>query len=202
MRIKEEDIIKTTFRPRCGHYEFVVVSFGLTNAPIVFMCLMNGIFRNYLDKFFIVFLYDILIYSKSKEKHEQHLRMALQVLREHRLYAKLCKCSFYLEQIHYLGHIILEEGKVVDPEKIESIRGWPTPKNVSEVKSFMGLVGYDKSFIAGLLQPLPILEWKWEVVTNDFITKLPKKTRQHDSIMVVVDRLTKDPHFSPVKLSH
>jgi hypothetical protein len=95
-----------------------VVPFGLSNAPVVFMCLMNGIFREYLDKFVIVFLDDILIYSKSEEEHEQHLRMVLQVLREHRLYAKLSKCSFYHKQIHYLGHIISEEGIEVDLEKI------------------------------------------------------------------------------------
>jgi hypothetical protein len=97
------------------------------------------IFRNYLDKFVIVFLDDILIYSKSKEEHEHHLRLVLQVLREHQLYAKLSKCSFYQEKIHYLGHIISEQGIAVDPEKIEAIRGWPTPRNVSEIRSFMGL---------------------------------------------------------------
>jgi hypothetical protein len=123
VRIKEEDISKTTFRTRYGHYEFVVVPFGLTNAPIVFMCLMNGIFRNYLDKFVIVFLDDILIYSKSEEEHEHHLRLVLQVLREHQLYAKLRKCSFYQEQIHYLGHIISEEGIAVDPEKLKPLEG-------------------------------------------------------------------------------
>ena len=95
VRIKEEDIHKTTFRTRYGHYEFVVVPFGLTNAPVVFMCLMNGIFKKYLDKFFIVFLYEILIYSKSEEEHEHHLRLVLQVLRENHLYAKLIKCYFY-----------------------------------------------------------------------------------------------------------
>jgi hypothetical protein len=149
VRIKEEDIHKTTFRTRYGHYEFVVVPFGLTNAPTVFMCLMNGIFRNYLDKFVIVFLDDILIYSKSEEEHEHHLRLVLQVLREHQLYAKLSKCYFYQKQIHYLGHIISEQGIAVDPEKIEAIRGWPTPRNVSEVRSFMGLVGYYRRFIVG-----------------------------------------------------
>jgi hypothetical protein len=128
--IKEEDIHKTTFRTRYGHYEFVVVLFGLTNAPVVFMCLMNGIFRNYLDKFFIVFLDEILIYSKFEEEHEHHLRLVLQVLREHQLYAKLSKCYFYQNQIHYLGHIISEHGIGVDPKKIEAIRGWPTPRNV------------------------------------------------------------------------
>jgi hypothetical protein len=106
---------KTTFRTRYGNYEFLVVPFGLTNAPIVFMFLMNGIFINYLDNFFIVFLDEILIYSKSEEEHEHHLRLVLQVHREHQLYAKLCKCSFYQKQIHYLGHIISKEGIAVYP---------------------------------------------------------------------------------------
>jgi hypothetical protein len=149
VRIREEDTNKTTFRTRYGHYEFVVVPFGLTNAPTTFMCLMNGVFRDYLDKFIIVFLDDILIYSKTEEEHEKHLRMVLQVLREHQLYAKLRKCTFYQRKIHYLGHIISEEGIVVDPEKIEAIKSWPVPKNVSEVRSFMGLVGYYRRFIEG-----------------------------------------------------
>jgi hypothetical protein len=95
VRIKKEDIIKTAFRTRYGHYEFTVVSFGLSNAPSIFTCLMNDIFREYLDKFVIVFLDDILIYSKPEEENEKHLRLVLQVLRENRLYAKLSKCSFY-----------------------------------------------------------------------------------------------------------
>jgi hypothetical protein len=106
VRIKEEDIHKKTFRTRYGDYKFVVVPFGLTNAPTVFICLMNGIFRNYLDKFVIVFLNEILIYSNYEEEHEHHLRLVLQVLREHQLYAKLSKCYFYQKKIHYLGHIV------------------------------------------------------------------------------------------------
>jgi hypothetical protein len=108
-----------------------VVSFGLSNALTIFMCLMNGVFREYLDKFFIVFLDVILIYSKSEEEHEHHLRMVLQVLRENQLYAQLSKCSFYQKQIHYLGHIISKDGIAVDLEKIESIRYWSMPNNVT-----------------------------------------------------------------------
>jgi hypothetical protein len=125
------------------------VPFGLSNEPIVFMCLMNGVFMEYLDKFVIVFLDDILVYSKSEEEHEEHLRMVLQVLRENQLYAKLSKCSFYQKQIHYLGHIISKDGIVVNLEKIEAIREWSVPKNVLEVRSFMGLAGYYRRFIAG-----------------------------------------------------
>jgi hypothetical protein len=129
-----------------------VVPFGLSNAPAIFMCLMNGVFREYLDKFLIVFLDDILIYSKSEEEHEHHLRMVLKVLREHQLYAKLSKCSFYQKKIHYLGHIISQDGIAVDPEKIEAIREWSVPKNVTEVRSFMGLTGYYIIFIEGFLK--------------------------------------------------
>jgi hypothetical protein len=149
VRIKEEDIDKTTFRTRYGNYQFVVVPFGLSNAPTVFICLMNGIFINYLDKFFIVFLDDILVYSNSKEEHEHYLILVLQLLREHQLYAKISKCYVYQEPIHYLGHIISEQGITINPEKIEAIRGWKTPMNVSKVRYFMGLVGYYKRFRAG-----------------------------------------------------
>ena len=109
MKIKEEDIMKTTFGTRYNNYEYVVVPFGLTNSPTTFMCLMNGIFRKYLYKFVIVFLDDILIYSKSEEEHEEHMRLVLQVLREYQHYDKMSKCSFYHMQIHYLGHIISNE---------------------------------------------------------------------------------------------
>ena len=147
VRIKEENISKTTFRTRYGHYKFIAVSFGLTNAPTTFMCLLNGVFKNYLDKFVIVFLDDILIYSKSEEEHEEHLRIALQVLRDNQLYVKLSKCLFYQRQIQYLGHVISEEGISIDPSKIEAIKEWPSLKNVIEVRSFMGLVGYYRRFI-------------------------------------------------------
>jgi ribonuclease HI len=113
------------------------------------MFLINGIFRNYLDKFVIVFLDDILIYSKSKEENEHHLRLVLQVLREHQLYANFSKCYFYQKQIHYSGQIISKQSIVVDPKKIEDIRGWPTVRNVSDIISFMGLADYYRRFIVG-----------------------------------------------------
>jgi hypothetical protein len=127
------------------------------------MCLMNDIFRNYLDKFFIVLLDDILIYSKSEEKHEHQLRLVLQVLREHHLYGKLSKFYFYKKNIHYLGHIILEQGIAVDPEKIEAIRGKPMPRNVSDIGYFMGLAGYYRRFIVGfsnIYHPITYLQKK------------------------------------------
>jgi hypothetical protein len=131
VRIKEEGFDNNSFRMRYGHYEFIVVPFGLSNASIVFMCLMNGIFIDYLDKFVIVFLDDIIFYSKFEKEHEQQLRMVLQVLKEHQLYENLSKCSFYQRKIHYLGHIISQEGIVVDLEKTKSIDGWLVPKNIS-----------------------------------------------------------------------
>jgi hypothetical protein len=142
LRIKEGDIPKTTFQTRFGNYEFVVVPFGLTNAPVVFMSLMNGVFRKYLDHFVQVFLDDILIYSKNEREHEEHLRVMLYYLRENKLYGKLLKCSFFQKEIHYLGHIFSGEGISVDPEKVKAIMEWSVPKNAHEVRSFMGLAGY------------------------------------------------------------
>jgi hypothetical protein len=110
LRIKEDDVPKTAFKTRFGHYEFTVLPFGLTNTPGVFMSLMNGVFREYLDKFVQVFIDDILIYSRTTEEHDEHLRLVLQCLREHKLYGKLSKCSFYQSRIHYLGHVISGEG--------------------------------------------------------------------------------------------
>ena len=121
VRIKYEDIHKTFFRTRYGHYEFIVVPFGLTNAPTTFMCLMNSVFSRYLDKFFLVFLDGILIYYKSEEEHEEQLMVVLQLFREHKLYSKLSKCDFYKYRIHYLGHIISDEVISMDPENIEAI---------------------------------------------------------------------------------
>ena len=140
MRIKPKDIPKAAFRIRYGHYEFLVMSFGLTNAPAAFMDLMNRVFRDYLDSFVIVFIDDILIYSKSPEEHKQHLKLVLQRLREHRLFAKFSKCTFWLEEVAFLGHIVNHHGIAIDPEKIKAITGWKKPTNVFEVWSFLGFV--------------------------------------------------------------
>jgi hypothetical protein len=163
VRIKDEYINKTIFRTRYGHYEFTVVPFGFSNALAAFMCLMNGVFREYLDKFVIVFLDDILVYSKSEEEHEQHLRMVLQVPRDHQMYAKLSKCSFYQKHIHYFRHIISKDAIAVDPEKIEAIKQWSAPKNVTEFRSFMGLASYYRRFIVGfsrIAHPITSLQRK------------------------------------------
>jgi hypothetical protein len=133
VRIKDEYINKTTFKTRYGHYEFVVVPFGLTNVPSNFMCLMNNIFSQYLDKLVLVFTDDILVYSKIEEEHEEHLRIVLQTLRKHKLYAKFDKCDFYQKKRQYLGHVISEEGIGVNPEKIRAIMEWPIPKDVADI---------------------------------------------------------------------
>jgi len=136
LKIKREDIPKTTFRTRYGHYEFLGLPFGLTNAPAYFMDLMNRVFHAYLDKFVVVFIDDILIYSKSREGHADHLRIVLQTLADHQLYAKLKKCDFWMEKVHFLGHVISTEGVSVDPAKIAAIVEWPKPTNITEVRSF------------------------------------------------------------------
>jgi hypothetical protein len=152
VRIRDEDINKTTFRTRYKHYEFVGILFGLTNAPKTFMCLMNSIFRQVLDKFVFIFIDDILVYLKMKEEHEEHLKIVLQTLRKHKLYAKFDKCDFYQKQIQYLGHVISEEGIVVDPEKIRAIMEWPIPKDVADIMSFMGITGYYHRFICRFIE--------------------------------------------------
>ena len=133
---------KTAFRTRHGHYEFLVMPFRVTNAPAAFIDLMNRVFKPYLDEFVVVFIDDILIYSRSKAEHEEHLRLTLQTLRDRKLYAKFNKCEFWLSTVSFLGHVIDEEGILVDPSKIEAVVNWLRPTNVSEVRSFLGLVGY------------------------------------------------------------
>ncbi|KAL0554337.1 hypothetical protein IC582_008256 [Cucumis melo] len=147
LRIKDRDVPKTTFRSRYGHYEFIVMSFGLMNAPTVFMDLMNKVFREFLDTFLIVFIDDILIYSKTEAEHEEHLRMVLETLRANKLYAKFSKCEFWLKQVSFLGHVVSKAGVSVDPTKIEAVTSWPQPSTVSEVRSFLGLAGYYRRFV-------------------------------------------------------
>jgi hypothetical protein len=125
------------------------MSFGLTNAPAYFRNLMNKVFMEELDKFVVVFIDDILIYSKSVEEYEQHLRVVLEKLRAHKLYAKFSKCEFWLEKVAFLGHILTTEGVAVDPEKIKAVSNWQQPTNVSEIRSFLGLAGYYRRFIEG-----------------------------------------------------
>ncbi|TQD77792.1 hypothetical protein C1H46_027665 [Malus baccata] len=147
LKIKDEDVHKSAFRTRYGHYEFLVMPFGLTNAPAAFMRLMNEVFQEYLDRFVIVFIDDILVYSKSESDHIRHLNLVLRKLREHQLYAKFSKCQFWLDQVAFLGHVVSAQGIQVDPQKIEAVESWEQPRTVTEVRSFLGLAGYYRRFV-------------------------------------------------------
>ncbi|GJR46447.1 putative reverse transcriptase domain-containing protein [Tanacetum coccineum] len=333
LRVREEDIPKTTFAARYGHFEFTVMPFGLTNAPAVFMDLMNRVCKPYLDKFVIVFIDDILIYSKCKEEHEVHLKLILECLKKEKLFGKFSKCEFWLQEVRFLRHVVNNKGIHVDPSKIEAVKNWKPPKTPTKIRSFLGLAGYYRRFIAnfskiakpltllkrienlsgemskanvvadalsrkermkprlaramsmkihstikdrileaqseaskgintlaeitlimseayatrysvhlgadkmyydlrslywwlgmkkdiamyvsecltcskvttehqkpsGLLQQPDIPKWKWENIIMDFITKLPRTSSVHDSIWVIIDRLTKSAHFLTVR---
>ncbi|GJT63595.1 putative reverse transcriptase domain-containing protein [Tanacetum coccineum] len=147
LRVHEDDIPKTTFRTCYGHFKFTIMPFGLTNAPTVFMDLMNRVCRPYLDKFVIVFIDDILIYSKTQEEHVEHLRLVLGLLKKEKLYAKFSKCEFWLREVQFLGHVINGNGIHVDPSKIEAVKNWKAPRTLTEVCSFLGLAGYYRRFI-------------------------------------------------------
>jgi hypothetical protein len=147
IKIRASDIPKTAFSTRYGLYEFLVMSFGLTNAPAYFMYLMNSVFMPELDKFVVVFINDILVYSKNEEEHAGHLHIVLQRLREHHLYAKLSKCDFWLKEIKFLGHTISQASIAVDPDKVQEVMNWKPPTIVRQIRSFLGLAGYYRRFI-------------------------------------------------------
>jgi hypothetical protein len=149
LKIRTEDIPKTAFTTRYGLYEFLVMSFGLTNALEYFMNLMNKVFMEYLDQFVVVFIDDILVYSQNEEAHEDHLRLVLQKLFDNQLYAKFSKCDFWLKEVAFLGHIITNGGIKVDPSKISEILNWKQHIDVSKIRSFLGLAGYYRRFIEG-----------------------------------------------------
>jgi hypothetical protein len=128
------------------------MSFGLINALAYFMYLMNKVFMEYLDKFVMIFIDDILVYSRSEEEHEEHLRLALQKLREHRLYAKLSKCEFWMKQVAFLGHVILKGGISVDPSKVQDVLSWNVPTSIGDIQSFLGLARYYRRIIEGFLK--------------------------------------------------
>jgi hypothetical protein len=159
LKIRASDIPKIAFITRYGLYEYTVMSFGLTNAPAYFMYLMNNVFMEYLDKFVVVFIDDILIFSKNAEEHDEHLRMVLQKLRENQLYAKLNKCEFWLKEILFLSHIISEGGIFIDPSKVKDVLSWNAPQNVSEIRSFLGLIRYYRRLIEGFSKiSKPVIE--------------------------------------------
>ena len=172
VRIDQADVHKTAFRTRYGHFEFRVLPFGLTNAPATFMALMHDVFRELLDDFVIVFLDDILVYSKNEAEHEEHLRRVLELLRQHKLYGKLSKCDFFKEEIEFCGHVVGKYGVRTAKDKVESILSFPQPDNVSALRSFLGLANYYRRYVkdyATIATPLHELtkitkEWTWDTL--------------------------------------
>ncbi|GJX49034.1 putative reverse transcriptase domain-containing protein [Tanacetum coccineum] len=198
LRVQEEDILKTAFRTRYDHYEFQVMPFGLTNAPAVFMDLMNRVCKPYLDKFVIVFIDDILIYSKNKQEHEEHLKLILELLKKEELYAKFSKCEFWIPKVQFLGHVIDSEGIHVDPAKIESIKDWTSPKSPTEIRQFLGLAGYYRRFIEGffpkMAKPMTKLtqkkvkfEWVCKQEAAFFSTVEAKLLQVHQSLHYLME---------------
>jgi hypothetical protein len=183
LRIRPSDIAKTAFTTRYGLYEYTVMSFGLTNAPAYFMYMMNKVFMEYLDKFVVVFIDDILVYSRNEEEHEEHLRLILQKLRDNQLYAKLSKCEFWLEEVSFRGHVITKGGIAVDPGKVRDVLNWKPPTTVSEIRSFLGLAGYYRRFIEGfskIVKPLTSLlekdkKFEWSEACQDSFEELRKR---------------------------
>ncbi|WVZ84669.1 hypothetical protein U9M48_031674 [Paspalum notatum var. saurae] len=162
LKIRPSDIPKTAFTTKYGLYEYTVMSFGLTNASAYFMQLMNSVFMVYLDKFVVVFIDDILIYSKTEAEHEEHLRLVLQRLKEHKLYAKFSKCEFLIDEVRFLGHVVSKGRIAVDPNKVSTVTNWKVPKIPKEVHGFLGLAGYYQRFIENfskIAKPMtPLLE--------------------------------------------
>ncbi|XP_070008616.1 uncharacterized protein [Nicotiana sylvestris] len=211
LRIKEEDISKTTFRTHYGHYEFLVMSFGLTNAPAAFMDLMNRVFKPFLDTFIIVFIDDILVYSKSKEDHAEHLRIALQTLKENELdeTEEGGITAYALVQSSLVAHVKTKQGE--DPYLVKLKKGVRNKKiSAFTLGSDIVLKLNDRLCVpdqvkaehqrpGGLTQDIEIPQWKWEMINMDFVVGLPRTYRKYDSIWVIVDRLTKFAHFLPVK---
>ncbi|GKA72637.1 putative reverse transcriptase domain-containing protein [Tanacetum coccineum] len=200
LRVHEDDILKTAFRTHYGHFEFTVMPFGLTNAPAVFMDLMNRVCRPYIDKFVIVFIKDILIYSKTREEHEEHLGLVLELLKKEKLYAKFSKCEFWLREVQFPGHVINGDGIHVDPSKIEAIKNWKAPRTPSEVHSFLGLAGYCRRFIedfSKISKPLTVLTQKsktfdWGEEQIELFSDYDREIRYHPGkANVVADALSR-----------
>ena len=195
LRVREIDIPKTAFRTRYGHFEFTVMPFGLTNAPTAFMDLMHRISQPYLDQFVVVFVDDILIYSQSGWEHEYYLRIILQLLRDHQLYAKFIKCESWLTEVRFLGHMVSASGVLVDLEKVEAVMSWEMPKSVFEIRSFLGLTGYYRRYIedfSRIVAPMTRLTRKevkfdWDDRCEEAFQEL-KRRLTSAPILIVPDR--------------
>ena len=189
--MKDINVLKTAFRTRYGHYEFLVMPFGLTNAPTTFMDLMNRVFRPYVDHFVMVFIDNILVYSKDAQEHEQHLRIVIETLREKKLYAKLSKCDFWLKKVSFLGHNVSAEGIRVDPIKIEAVVNWKPPRNVTEVRSILGLAGYYRRFVKGFsVIAFPLTKLIRKGVKFGWTNKCPNNFEQLKEMLVEAPVLT------------
>jgi hypothetical protein len=194
IKVRPCDIPKTAFSTRYGLYEFFVMSFGLTNAPAYFMYLMNSVFMTELDKFVVVFIDDVLINSKSEKEHAKHLRVVLQGLRDHKLYAKFSKCEFWFKSVKFLGHTISHDGISVDPSKVQEVMEWKPPKSVHQIRSFLGLVGYYRRFIpdfSRIAKPMTeLLKKGVKFVRSEACEKAFHTLRQHltsASVLVQLD---------------
>jgi hypothetical protein len=197
LKIRATDIPKTAFTTRYGLYEYNVMSFGLTNAPAYFMNLMNKIFMEFLDKFVVVFIDDILVYSQSEEEHEQHLEIILETLRQHKLYAKFSKCEFWLKEVGFLGHILSAGGIAVDLAKIKTVTEWKAPTTQTEVRAFLGLAGYYRRFVEGfssIARPMTQLlkkdkKFEWTAKCEESFQQL--KSRLTSAPILIMPDITK-----------
>jgi hypothetical protein len=193
VRMDHAEEYKTTFKTHHGHYQFKVMPFGLTNTPATFQCIMNSILEPFLRKFVIVFMDDILIYSKSLQEHAHHIREVLHLLILHKFYVKLSKCDFSQEELEYLGHIISFEGVVTNPKKIKAMLDWPTPITVIELRGFLGLIGYYRKFVhhyGALVRPLTNLlkkkQFHWSKEAQEAFDT-PKKAMSTTPVLALLD---------------
>ena len=183
LRVRDSDIPKTTFRTRYGHYELVFVSFWLTNARVAFIDLMNKVFKQYLDLFVIVFIDDILIYTRNNKEHVNHSRVVLQTLKDRQLFTMFNKCEFWLQSFDFLGHIVSSEGIWLDSQKIKAPKQWPRPTSATYIKIFLRLEGYYRRFMevfSSIASPLTrltqkIVKFQWSDDCGKNFAKL--KTR-------------------------